>query len=45
MLKLWGIRTTLSLPLLLSPQRPGMVGPDRVLCMGQIELKWVFVLN
>ena len=35
---LWGIRSTLSLPLFQSPLWPGMVAPDSVLSMDQIEL-------
>ena len=31
--------------LLLGPLRPGVVAPDRVLSMGQIELKCVLMLN
>ena len=45
MLELWGIRSTPSLPLLPGPLRPGVVVPDRVLSMGQIELKCVLMLN
>ena len=36
MLELWGMQSTLLLPLLLGPLRPGMVAPDRVLFIGQI---------
>ena len=39
MLKLWGKQSNPSLPSLLGPHRPGVVAPDRVLSMGQIELK------
>ena len=38
MLELWGIWSTPSLPLLTGPLRPGVVAPDRILSMGQIEL-------
>ena len=37
-MELWGIWSTLSLPLLLGPLWPGVVVPVRVLSMGQIEL-------
>ena len=37
-MKLWGIWSTLSLPLFPGPLRPGVVVLDRVLSMGQIEL-------
>ena len=45
MLELWGMRST---PLLLSAPGPlwsGMVTPERVVSMGQIELNCVLVLN
>ena len=45
MLELWGMWITSSLPLLPGPLWHGMVAPDRVLSMDQIELKWVFMLN
>ena len=38
MLELWGMQSTPSLPLLTHPLWPRVVAPDRVLCMGQIEL-------
>ena len=38
MLKLWGIRSTPSLPSLPGPLWPGVLAPDRVLSMGQIEV-------
>ena len=38
MLELWGMRRTYSLPLLPGPHWPGVVAPDRVLSIGQIEL-------
>ena len=37
-LKLWGMQSTLPLPSLPGPPWPGVVGPDRVLSMDQIEL-------
>ena len=43
-LELWGIGSTPSLPLLPGPLWPGVVSPDRVLSMHQIELwdlNWV----
>ena len=33
----WGMRSTPSLPLLPGPLWPGVVAPDRVLSMSQIE--------
>ena len=41
MLELWGMRNIPSLPSLPGPLRPGVVAPDRVLSMGQIELNYV----
>ena len=38
MLELWGMQSTLSLPLLLGPLSSGVVEPDRVLSIGQIEI-------
>ena len=38
MLGLWVMRSTLSLPSLPSLLCPGVVAPDKVLSMGQIEL-------
>ena len=38
MLELWGMWSTPSLPLLPGSLWPGVVAPDRVLFMGQIEL-------
>ena len=38
MLELWGMQSTSSLPSLPDPLRAGVVAPDRVLYMGQIEL-------
>ena len=45
MLKLWGMRSTLSLPSLPGPLWPGVVAPDRVLSMGPIELNCVLMIN
>ena len=45
MLELWGMQSTSSLPYLLGPLWPGVVAPDRVLSMGQIELKCVLILH
>ena len=45
MLELWGMQNTALLPLLPDPLWPGMVAPDRVLSMGQIELNYVLMLN
>ena len=45
MLELWWMRSTPSLPSLPGPLWPGVVAPDRVLSMGQIELKCVLILN
>ena len=38
MLELWGMRSTSSLQSIPGPLRPGVVAPDRVLSMGQIEI-------
>ena len=38
MLGPWGMWNTSSLPLVLGPLWPGVVAPDKVLSMGQIEL-------
>ena len=45
MLELWGMWSTSSLPTLSGPLWPGVVAPDRVLAMGQIELNCVLMLN
>ena len=45
MLELWRMQCTSSLPLLPGPLNPGVVAPDRVLSMGQIELNCVLMLN
>ena len=44
-LELWGMQSTPSLPLFPGPLWPGEVAPDRVLDMGQIELKCILMLN
>ena len=44
MLELWGMWSTSSLPWLPSPLWPGVVAPDRVLSIGQIELNCVLML-
>ena len=45
MLELWEMRNTPSLPSLPGPLWPEVVAPDRVLPMGQIELKCVLMLK
>ena len=50
MLDLWEVQSTHLLPSLPGPLWPGMVAPDRVLSMGQIELTfklctWTFKLT
>ena len=45
MLELWRIRNTPSLPSLPGPLGPGVVAPEMVLSMGQIEQNNVFRLN
>ena len=42
--ELWRMRSTPSLPSLPGPLWPGVVAPDRVLSMGQIELNCVLML-
>ena len=44
-LELWGIRSTPLLPSLPGPPRPGVLAPDNVLSMGQIEQNSVLILN
>ena len=44
-LKLWGMWSTPSLPLLPGPPWPGVVASDRVLTMGQTEQNCVLMLN
>ena len=45
MLELWGIQSTPLLPSIPGLLRLGVVEPDRVLFMGQIELNCVLMLN
>ena len=45
MLELWGMQSSLSLPSLSFPLRPGVLAPDKVLSMGQIELNSILMLN
>ena len=45
MQELWVIQSTPSLPSLPGPLWSGVVAPDRVLLMGQIELNCVLMLN
>ena len=45
MLKLWEFQSNPSVPSLPSPLWPGVVTPDRVLSMGQIELNRVLTLK
>ena len=45
MLELWRIQSTFLLPLLPGPLWPGVIAPDRVLSMGQIELNCLLMLN
>ena len=45
MLEIWGIQSTPSLPLLPGPLWPGILAPETVLSMGQIELNCVIRLN
>ena len=45
MLELKGMRSTPSLPSFPGPLWPGVVAPDRVLSMGQIELNCERLLN
>ena len=42
MLELWGIQSVPSLPFLPGPPWPGIIAPDRVLSMGQIELNCTY---
>ena len=45
MLELWGTWSIPLLPSLPGSLGPGVVAPDRVLSMGQIELNCVLMLN
>ena len=44
-LELWKMQSTPSLPSLQGPVQPGMVAPDKVLSLGQIELNSVLMIN
>ena len=43
--ELWEMQSTLTTPSLLGPLWPGVVVPDRVLSIGQIELNRALILN
>ena len=45
MQELWGMQSTLSLPLIPGSFRPGVVAPDKALSLGQIELNCVLMQN
>ena len=45
MLELWEMRSASLLSSLQGPLRPGVVAPDRVLSMGQIQLNCALTLN
>ena len=45
MLEPWGMWSTPSLPSLPDPLRSGVIAPDRVLSIGQIELNCALILN
>ena len=45
MLEPWGMQSNPSLPLLPGALWPGVVAPDRVISMGQIEVNCEFMLN
>ena len=45
MLELWEMWSTHSLPSFPDPVCPGVVVPDRILSMGQIELNCLLMLN
>ena len=45
MLEFWRMWRSPSLPLLPGPLYPGVVAPNRVLSMGQMELNCVITLN
>ena len=45
MLELWGMQRTHLLPSLPGLLWPGVVAPDKVLSMGQIELNCILMLN
>ena len=43
--EIWRMRSIPSLPLLPGPLWPGVVEPDRVISMGQIEINCELMLN
>ena len=43
MLELWGMKSTTSLPSLPVPPWPGVLAPDRVLSMGQVEVNCILM--
>ena len=45
MLEFWGMQSTHLLSSFPGPLRPGVVAPDRVLSIGQIDLNSVLMLN
>ena len=45
MLELWEMQSTPLLPLLPGPHWSGVVAPDRLISLGQIELNCVIMLN
>ena len=45
LLELWGMHSTPSLPSLPGSLCLGMIAPDRVLSMSQIELNFILMLN
>ena len=45
MVELWGMWSTPLLTSLLGPFWPGVIAPDRVLSIGQIELNYGLMLN
>ena len=45
MLELWGMQSISLLPLVPGSLWPGVVAPDRILSMGQIELNCVLMLS
>ena len=45
MLEIWGMKSTSSLPMLPASFWPGVVAPDRVQSMGEIEFNRVLMLN
>ena len=45
MVELWRMQSTSSLSSVQGPLWPGVVAPDRVLSMGQIELVYILIVN